>query len=200
MRTLVAGSADLLEPELVARGLKPTLDVDAEHLVTVAPAVELAPLAELEPDAWLRLFDTWATEAFFAAQPWLAAAARRGSGSWVAVTSIVGTQPFAGAGATGAGAMALHTLVRVAALEGGPCGVRANVVAPGWSNTTLPVELDPELAVADTPLGQLATPGDVADAVVWLLSPAATSVTGEIVRVDGGYTITRGSRPDPRRR
>ena len=93
--------------------------------------------------------------------------------------------------------MALHTLVRVAALEGGPHGVRANVVAPGFGTT--PTELDPGLAVADTPLRRLAAPADIAAAVAWLLSPAAAHVTGEIVRVDGGYTITRGSRPDPRR-
>jgi NAD(P)-dependent dehydrogenase (short-subunit alcohol dehydrogenase family) len=198
--TLLVGPTDLLEPELVARGVRPTRgDVDAEHLVTVAPPVELTSLAELEPEAWLRRFDAWATDAFFAAQPWLAAAEQRGSGSWVAVTSVVGTQPFPGASAAGAGAMALHTLVRVAALEAGPCGVRANVVAPGWSDRATPSELDPELAVADTPLRRLATLGDVAETVVWLLSPAAAHVTGEIVRVDGGYTITRGSRPDPGR-
>ena len=95
--------------------------------------------------------------------------------------------------------MALHTLVRIAALEGGPNGVRANVVAPGWSEAAFPSELDPELAALDTPLRRLVTPADVASAVAWLLSPAAAHVTGEILRVDGGYTITRGSRTNPRR-
>ena len=95
--------------------------------------------------------------------------------------------------------MALQTLVRVVALEGGPHGVRANVVAPGWSDVTMPRELDAELALADTPLRRLATPGDIAQAVAWLLSDDASHVTGEVIRVDGGYTITRGSRPDPRK-
>ena len=197
---LVAPPADPLEQELAALGLELTRDdAGAEGLVTVAPRVELEPLSEQGSADWLRTFDLWATEPFFAAQPWLAAAVARGSGSWVAVTSTIGTQPFPGGGAPGAGAMALQTLVRVVALEGGPHGVRANVVAPGWSDGTMPRELDAELAVADTPLRRLATAGDIAQAVAWLLSERASHVTGEVIRVDGGYTITRGSRPDPRK-
>ena len=126
MRVLVQAALDHpLAGALAGLGLDLVSDdLTAEGLVTVAPPVELLPLAQLEPEGWLRTFDAWATERFFAAQPWLQAALERGSGSWVAVTSNLGTQPFPGGGAAGAGAIALHTLVRVAALEGGPRGVR----------------------------------------------------------------------------
>lgn len=174
---------------------------EAPALVTVAPRPELRPLAELEPEAWLATFRAWTEEPFFAAQRYLSGAYERGRGGcWIAVTSILGTQPFPGGGAAGAASLALQTLVRVAAIEGGSHGVRANAVAPGWRNDALPPELDPDLAVEDTPAGRLATQADVAAAVAWLLSDAAEHVSGAVLRLDGGYTLTRGSRPDPMKR
>jgi len=174
---------------------------EAPALVTVAPRPELRPLAELEPEAWLATFRAWTEEPFFAAQRYLCGAYKRGRGGcWIAVTSILGTQPFPGGGAAGAASLALQTLVRVAAIEGGSHGVRANAVAPGWRNDALPPELDPDLAVADTPARRLATQADVAAAVAWLLSDAAEHVSGTVLRLDGGYTLTRGSRPDPTKR
>lgn len=194
---LIAPADDPLERELAALGHDVARDdVGAPGVVTVVPPVELAPLAGLEPETWLATFRAWAEEPFFSVQPWLFAALERGSGCWVAVTSTVGTEPFPGGGATGAAGMALHTLVRVAAVEGGPGGVRANAVAPGWGDPP-PDPVDPGLAVADTPDRRLTRTADVVSAVSWLLSDEASHVTGEVLRVDGGYTITRGSRPDP---
>lgn len=195
MRVLVIGEDPPVEAKLASHGLEPVRDtLEADALVTLAPPLEPRPLDELDPAEWRRLFSSIATEPFFSAQPWLRVARERGSGAWVAVTSVLATQPFPG-GAAGAAALAVQTLVRIAALE----GIRANAVAPGWRQDRLPGTLDPALAAADTPGGRLATAGDVAAAAAWLLSPAAAHVNGEVLRVDGGYTITRGSRPDPRK-
>ena len=140
------------------------------------------------------MFSSFTEEPFFSAQPWLTAACARESGTWVAVTTVLTTQPFPG-GAAGAAALALQTIVRIAALE----GIRANVVAPGWREDRMPKVLDRDLAVADTPHQRLTSAEDIAAAVAWLLSEESSHVNGEVLRVDGGYTISRGSRPDPRK-
>jgi NAD(P)-dependent dehydrogenase (short-subunit alcohol dehydrogenase family) len=170
----------------------------ADHLVTVAPPLELEPLAELAPDAWLERFGRWVEEPFLVVQEWLRdVLARDVPGRWVAVTTNLGTQPFPGAGAVGAFAAALHTLAKVAALEYGARGLRANAVAVGFGEGEAPRWVDLERAAAETPARRLARPDDVAAAVAWLLSPDAEHVNGEVVRVDGGYTITRGAAAAP---
>lgn len=195
MKVLAIGEDEPLEAALAARGFDLVREeVNAEALVTLAPPIELRPVAELDPTEWQRIFSSFAEEPFFSAQPWLRAAYERGSGTWVAVTTVLATEPFPG-GAAGAAALALQTLVRIAALE----GVRANVVAPGWREDRIPGPLDRGLAIADTPGGRLASADDVAAVVAWLLSDDSSHVNGEVLRVDGGYTITRGSRPDPRK-
>ncbi len=73
-------------------------------------------------------------------------------------------------------------------------------MAVGWQEGALPPALGENgaaLAVEDTPSRRLARADDVAGAVAWLLSDDAAHVNGEVVRVDGGYTITRSSRAAP---
>ncbi len=170
----------------------------ADNLVTAAPPVELQPLAQLDPNRWLERFEHWLEEPFLAAQAWLRDVLEREvPGRWVAVTTTLGTQPFPGGGAVGAFSAALHTLVSVTALEYGRHGVRANAVAPGFREGESPNWVDVERAAADTPAGRLARPEDVAGAVTWLLSGSAEHVNGEVIRVDGGFTIARGAAPAP---
>ena len=202
-RVLVHGSDPPLEVALAERSeleLMRAADADAEAFLSLGPAPRLQTLAEITPDEWTPALRRWAREPFWAFQRWLRAALERGQGGrWVAVTTTLGAQPFPGGGADGASAVALQTLVRVAAAEYGSQGIRANAIAAGWR-----VGRDSGGArrassrVADTPSGRLTSDDDLAGAIAWLLSDDADQVNGEILRLDGGYTITAGSRPDPR--
>ncbi len=172
-----------------------------DAIVTVCPAVSLRALDDLEPEEWKERFRGFVEEPFLLVQAWLRHVLGRGvPGRWVAVTSVLGTQPFPLGGAVGAAAAALHTLVRIAAVEYGPSGVRANAVAVGWREGAVPPELGSDgadIAVADTPARRLARVDDVTAAVAWLLSPQAEYVNGEILRLDGGYSLTRSGRAAP---
>ncbi|MBV9417893.1 MAG: SDR family oxidoreductase [Solirubrobacterales bacterium] len=200
MPILLQGNDDSLEAALREQGLEPIRRGHAHALVTMGPCPTLRPLAEIDADEWRARFERWVADTFWAFQAWLRETLARGVvGRWVAITTTLGAQPFPGGGADGAFAVALQTLVRIAAIEYGPRGVRANAIAPGWREERVPADLDRELATLDTPTGRLVTDGDIAATVAWLLSPHADQLNGEVLHLDGGYTITRGTRPDPRR-
>jgi len=87
----------------------------------------------------------------------------------------------------------LEGLVRASAIELAPHGIRVNAVAPTFVDTPLTKPFFEDKAFADwvfdrMPIGRLATVGEVAGAVVYLASPAAASVTGTSLAVDGGWT------------
>jgi hypothetical protein len=170
---LVHGSDSSLEAALLRQArLELVGDVDADAFLSLGPPPRLQALAQVTPDEWLERFGDWAQQPFWAFQRWLRRALERGRGGrWVAVTTTA---------------------------EYGSQGIRANAIAAGWRAGMIPEGLDPELALADTPSGRLISDDDLAATIAWLLSEEADQVNGEIVRLDGGYTITGGSRPDPR--
>jgi NAD(P)-dependent dehydrogenase (short-subunit alcohol dehydrogenase family) len=195
---LLHGSDAPLEAALRERGVELVREGECDSLLTLGPAPALVPLAQLTPQQWTTRVGLWVEEPFWVFHDWLRRRLDSGeSGRWIAVTTTLGAQPFPGGGADGAAAVALHTLVRIAAVEYSSRGIRANAIAAGWRRGSTPSELDEELALADTPSGRLTSERDLAATLVWLLSDDAEQVNGEILRLDGGYTITSGSRPDP---
>jgi len=121
----------------------------------------------------------------------------RGSGAIVCTSSICGEvtvfpQPQAAYNASKAG---VNLLVKSTAVEWAKNGVRVNAVAPGYiaSELTLAGRRKPEWFdtwMDRTPMGRLGEPQEVADAVLFLASDAATFITGTVLTVDGGYTAT----------
>ena len=121
----------------------------------------------------------------------------RGHGSIIGFTSIRAVTTEPGQAMYAATKAGLVQLLRTAAAEWGPAGVRVNLIAPGVVETPLTRQIQdaPQwyAAYADkSVLGRWAQPGELAGAVVYLASDAASYVTGSVVTVDGGWTAADG--------
>jgi NAD(P)-dependent dehydrogenase (short-subunit alcohol dehydrogenase family) len=112
--------------------------------------------------------------------------------SIVFVSSVAGLRPGSGIPSYDSSKAALTGLCRHVALEGGRRGIRANIVAPGLIDTPLGRLASagrPSRERTPVPLGRQGTAGEVANAVVFLLSDRASYITGQILAVDGGLTL-----------
>jgi NAD(P)-dependent dehydrogenase (short-subunit alcohol dehydrogenase family) len=118
----------------------------------------------------------------------------QGSGAIVNCSSLGGLVGLPGRAAYHASKHGVIGLTRSAALEYAPRGVRINAICPGTIETAMVEdmiakgELDVPEAVANQPIGRLGRPDEIAAAVLWLCSPAASFVVGVALPVDGGYT------------
>jgi NAD(P)-dependent dehydrogenase (short-subunit alcohol dehydrogenase family) len=213
---------DLRAPETAPASVEAVLEVDVRdadaveeavgeaeaHLGPITGAVHAAgtaritPFLEIEPKEWQLLLDVNLTGAWNV----LRAVARRfhagGGGAFVAVSSVDAERPVAGLAHYCASKAGLESLVRVAALELGPAGIRVNVVAPGVVATPL---MQPVLARPDVrndflehiPLGRIADALDIACVVAFLLSDDARYVTGHTLVADGGMSLREHAQLEP---
>jgi NAD(P)-dependent dehydrogenase (short-subunit alcohol dehydrogenase family) len=120
---------------------------------------------------------------------------KQGGGAIVSTSSVGAERPQPGFCAYNASKSGLGGLTRTAAVEGAPFNIRVNAILPGPTMNTL---LFDYLTAAvpdikdnmenDVPLGRLAYPEDMAEAVMWLCSDAANFVTGQCLPIDGGIT------------
>jgi 3-oxoacyl-[acyl-carrier protein] reductase len=114
---------------------------------------------------------------------------KKRGGAIVNVSSIVGLHGNMGQANYGASKAGIIGFTKSLARELGSRGVRANVVAPGYIHTRLTDVLPEEATnamLANTPLGKLGDPEDIAGAVRFLCSDEASFITGEVLLVDGG--------------
>ena len=191
VRTLKADMARPSEPaQLVATAVKAMGGIDA--IVGNAGITAPGKLVDLDIATWDRIFDVnlranWLLAK--AAHPHL----KRSRGAVVMLASMAGIMPQIPTGAYSPAKAALVMLTEMLAMEWAADGIRANSVCPGFVHTSMTDAIYRQSRLARgraklVPLGRVAKPGDIADAVAFLLSPQASYITGQALLVDGGLT------------
>jgi 3-oxoacyl-[acyl-carrier protein] reductase len=182
-----AVQADVADPQQAKSLVGEAGDIDV--LVNNAGLTRDGVLARMSDEDWRAVIETNLSGAFYTCRAVSKGMMKRRGGSIVNVSSIVGLHGNWGQTNYGASKAGIIGFTKSLARELGSRGVRANVVAPGYVNTRL-TEVLPDDAkqamLANTPLGRLGDPEDVAGAVRFLCSDDASFITGEVLLVDGG--------------
>ena len=148
-----------------------------------------------DPTDWELVVQTHLMGTFHCSALAIRSMRHRGGGSIIQVASVAGLIALPGRGPYAAAKAAMMSLSRVMAVEVAELGIRVNAVAPGMARTAIveqgirdgSIRLDAMLP--EIPMGRLATPEDIAGAVLFLASPDAAYITGQTVVVDGGWSI-----------
>jgi NAD(P)-dependent dehydrogenase (short-subunit alcohol dehydrogenase family) len=150
------------------------------------------PTADADVDEWRRVIEVNLTSVFLCLRAEIPVMLRGGGGAIVNTSSGAGLMGFAGLPAYVASKHGVIGLTRSAALEYAKEGIRVNAVCPGTVRTPMLEgftggDEDALQAMGQMmPIGRLATPDEIAGAVVWLCSDEASYVTGHAMAVDGG--------------
>jgi NAD(P)-dependent dehydrogenase (short-subunit alcohol dehydrogenase family) len=191
--------ADIADPGQAAAAVTTTVDVLGQLDVAVNNAGmpgTFAPLVDQPLDEWRRTVDVNLTGTFLCMQAEVAVMADAGRGAIVNVASAAGLIGFAHLPAYVASKHGVVGLTKSVALEFARSGIRVNAVCPGNVHTPM---LEGFVAGDQkalqgmgkvTPIGRLAEPSEIAEAIVWLCSEASSFVTGHALAVDGGVLAT----------
>ncbi|CAM5667702.1 2,3-dihydro-2,3-dihydroxybenzoate dehydrogenase OS=Streptomyces alboniger OX=132473 GN=CP975_14845 PE=3 SV=1 [Streptomyces alboniger] len=204
--TVTHRAMDVTDPAAVSRVIDETVRDHGtlDILVNVAGILRTAPVTELTDADWADTFAVNTTGVFHASRAAAAHMTARGSGCIVTVASNAAGIPRTGMAAYAASKAAATMFTKCLGLETARSGVRCNVVAPGSTDTAMQRALWPDgrsevpLSVIEgdlgtyrtgIPLGRIADPADIAEAVVFLASDRARHITLQELYVDGGATL-----------
>jgi NAD(P)-dependent dehydrogenase (short-subunit alcohol dehydrogenase family) len=157
----------------------------------------IGPITQIDSEAWRRTVDLNVNGTMYVLKHSARHMVRGGGGSFVGISSIAASNTHRWFGAYGVTKSAIDHMMQLAADELGASSVRVNGIRPGLIRTDLVAAItdSPELSEdyrICTPLPRVGEPADIANMAMFLLSDAASWVTGQIVNVDGGHLLRRG--------
>jgi 3-oxoacyl-[acyl-carrier protein] reductase len=194
----IAHSADLTNSEGIASLQAALSDIGTiDALAHCVGSTVVRPLHMTSEKDWLEQFSVNATSAFMMLK-WLVGQALKAQkpASAILVSSVVAEAGFANHEAIAAAKCAVTGLAMSAAASYADKGIRVNVVAPGLTRSSLTERFisTPEAearSAAMIPNGRIGEPAEVAHAMAYLLSPHASHISGQVLRVDGGQAMLR---------
>ena len=193
----VALAADLSRSDDVrrlARESEAALGGAPDVLVNNAGQPRVAPSEELPESDYRDTLDLNLNGYFVLSQDVARGMLARGSGAIINISSIFGLIAVPQRLAYCVSKAALNMMTKVMAIEWAARGVRVNAIAPGYVETEFiggliaRGVLDPTKLARRTPMGRLGSSDEIAEAALFLATPAASFVTGEILTVDGGWS------------
>ena len=161
-----------------------------------AGVISSKPLIDVEEVEWDRVVDISAKGTWLCGRAVARIMMKAGQGKIINMSSITATRGLQNRGPYCAAKAAVTSLTRTMAVEFGPAGLNVNAIAPTAIITDLNRHLlqsQPQVydgVLRRTPLGRLAEPEDIAGALVFLASPAARYITGQVLHIDGGFSAT----------
>ena len=164
----------------------------ASVLVNNAGITRDTLMLRMKEEDWDKVLDVNLKGAFLTCREVARPMMKARYGRIINVTSIVGLGGAAGQANYAAAKAGLIGLTKTIAKEFGSRGITCNAVAPGFIETDMTEKLPEEFrdqVVKTAPVGRLGSPEDVAAAVVFLASPMAAYITGQVLVVDGGLTL-----------
>ena len=183
---------DVSSADAIKEAFSDIAALKVDILINNAGSISRAPAAEAQMEEWNRIIDTNLNSVFQISQACGRAMIAQGTGTIINIASLLSFQGGINVPAYSASKHGVAGVTKALANEWGSRGVTVNAIAPGYISTdntaALRADADRNASIlARIPIGRWGNPEDIAAVAVFLASPAARYINGEVLTVDGGW-------------